>query len=95
MERSSSQQSSLGFKPLVLSEQGDPNDIEGSRGRDLAQQLGDHPNAAARRDVLGAVLERALVNEPLLIFVHVRTGSSLSSGTAHPEMWPLIQVLCM
>jgi len=95
LERSSSQQSSLGFKPLVLSEQGDPNDIEGSRGRDLAQQLGDHPNAAARRDVLGAVLERALVNEPLLIFVHVRTGSSLSSGTAHPEMWPLIQVLCM
>jgi len=79
LERSMSQQSSLGSPAADLS-------------RDQNEQLGENPNAAARRDVLGAVLERALAKEPLLIFVHVRTGSSLSSGTAHPEMWPLIQV---
>jgi hypothetical protein len=88
------QSSSFGVKPMTLgiSEEDDSGNAELSSDQDLAQNLGDGPRASARRDVLGAVLERALAKEPLLIFVHVRTGSSLSAGSTHPEMWPLLQV---
>ena len=50
-------------------------------------------DAAARRAVLEAVLEAALAKEPLMLFVHVRTGSSLSANAMHPETWPLLMWL--
>jgi class 3 adenylate cyclase len=55
-----------------------------------SSQPGD---AAGRLKLLTAVLDHLLqTGKPILIFVHVRTGSNLAGGT-HPEMWGLLSHL--
>ena len=40
------------------------------------------------------VLERSLEKEPIMLFVHMQTGSSLSAKAVHPEMWGVLKHLC-
>jgi class 3 adenylate cyclase len=50
--------------------------------------------AATRLALLTAVIDKVLATSgSLMIFVHVRTGSSLSEDAIHPEMWPLLKHL--
>lgn len=53
--------------------------------------LGPGSDAAGRLTLLTAILTYVLEKtRPLMIFIHVRTGSSLSANAVHPEMWPLL-----
>jgi hypothetical protein len=50
-------------------------------------------DAAMRLKLMSSVLDNLLTTtRPLMIFIHVRTGSSLAGGV-HPEMWGLLRHL--
>jgi len=67
-------------------------DLDGDNGGNIEKLAGE--DAKGRLLLLSAVLDAILTEpKPLMIFIHVRTGSSLSAGSIHPEMWGLLRHL--
>jgi len=101
-QRLKSQQSVAAMSPRHGGGQGNRDSIgggwelngegKGGEGNDAEYgDMGPDSDAAGRLTLLSAILTYVLdKTRPLMIFIHVRTGSSLSANAVHPEMWPLL-----
>ena len=76
---------------VVGKEMNGDNSGGGEAGDAELGDFGPDSDVAGRLTLLSAILTYVLEKtRPLMIFIHVRTGSSLSANAVHPEMWPLL-----